>query len=180
MGAISGGLAMTLRDGYRSGLVAVASLSVLLAAAPTIADANSSALTQFPGAKVFQRSVRPLEAYWIPLGKLFGDGQAEKVQVVEGKWTHVTYSYPNTNSVIEVARHYDEQMRAAGYEIVYDCRGAECGDGGRKSNGDWWDPNIERRYMVGRKQRPDGDLWRSEEHTSELQSLRPLVCRPLL
>ena len=150
---------MTLRIGCRSGLPAVASLAALLAAAPTLADGDSSALPQFPGAKAIQHSIHPLEAYWIPLGKLFGDGQAEKVQVVEGKWTHVTYTYPNTSSVIEIARHYDEQMRAAGYEIVYDCRGAECGVGGRKSNGDWWDPNLERRYMVGRKERPEGDLW---------------------
>jgi outer membrane protein OmpA-like peptidoglycan-associated protein len=130
-----------------------------LAAAPTLADEDSSTLTEFSGAKALQHSVHPLEAYWIPLGKLFGDGQAEKVQVVEGKWTHVTYSYPNTSSVIEIARRYDEQLRAAGYEIVYDCRGAECGVGGRKSNGDWWDPNVERRYLVGRKERPAGDLW---------------------
>jgi OOP family OmpA-OmpF porin len=150
---------MTLRNGCRSGLRAAASLAAFLAAAPTLARGDASALPQFPGAKAIQRSVRPLDAYWIPLGKLFGDGQAEKVQVVEGKWIHVTYSYPNTNSVIEIARHYDEQMRAAGYEIVYDCRDAECGVGGRKSNGDWWDPNLDRRYMVGRKERPEGDLW---------------------
>ena len=150
---------MTLRTVCRSGLPAVASLAVLLAAAPSFGGSDASELAQFPGAKALQRSVRPLEAYWIPLGKLFGDGQAEKAQVVEGKWTHVTYSYSDTSSVIEIARHYDEQLRAAGYEIVYDCRGAECGVGGRKSNGDWWDPNVERRYMVGRKERPEGDLW---------------------
>jgi OmpA-OmpF porin, OOP family len=149
---------MTLRDGCRSVLPAAASLALLLAAAPTLAG-DASPLALAPGAKVIQRSVRPLESYWIPLGRLFGDGQAEKVQVVEGKWTHATYSYPATTSMIGIARDYDQQLRAAGYEIVYDCRGADCGSGGRKSNGDWWDPNLERRYFVGRLERPQGDLW---------------------
>lgn len=113
----------------------------------------------FPDSKVLKRSVKALEAYWIPIGKLFGDGQAQKVQVVEGKWTHLTCSNPANRSVIEIGRRYDQQLRDAGFEIVYDCRDGECGQGGRKTNGDWWDPNYQRRYLVGRLARPSGDLW---------------------
>src|SRR5262245_48279013 len=80
---------------------------------------------RFPGARVIKRSVRDLESYWVPLGKLFGDGQAAKFQVVEGKWTHVTYSNPAKSSVIEIGRRYDQQLRDAGFEIVYDCRDGE-------------------------------------------------------
>ena len=34
---------------------------------------------------MLKHAVKDLEAYWIPTGKLTGDGQAEKFQVVEGK-----------------------------------------------------------------------------------------------
>ena len=124
-----------------------------------MATAAQPVVPRFPDAKVLKRSTRELESYWIPLGKLFGDGQAEKVQVVEGKWTHVTYANPANSSVIEIARSFDQQLRDAGYEIVYICRDADCGQGGRKTNGDWWDPNFMRRYIVARFDRPEGDVW---------------------
>src|SRR5262245_10752233 len=66
MQTTSGGSAMTLRDGCRSVLPAAASLALLLAATPTLAGKDSG-LAPAPGAKVIQRTVRPLEAYWIPL-----------------------------------------------------------------------------------------------------------------
>jgi OOP family OmpA-OmpF porin len=150
---------MRFRDGCCPLLPAGASLALLLTATFAPAAENPGTVKPFPEAKVIKRSVRQLEAYWIPLGKLFGDGQAEKYQVVEGKWTHVTYSNPAKSSVIEIGRRYDQQLREAGYEIVYDCRDGDCGSGGRKTNGDWWDPNFQRRYLVGRLERAEGDLW---------------------
>ena len=43
--------------------------------------------------------------------------------------------------------------------MVYACKGAECGEGGRKSNGDWWPLSDHRRFLVARMRRPAGDLW---------------------
>lgn len=150
---------MRFRDGYRF-VLSVPALALMLAFGPVQAAREEHALVRrFPEAKVLKRSVSDLEAYWIPLGKLFGDGQAEKVQVVEGKWTHLTYSNPAKSSVIEIGRRYDQQLRDAGFEIVYDCRDGDCGQGGRKTNGDWWDPNFQRRYLVGRLERDQGDVW---------------------
>ena len=150
---------MRLRDGHRF-VVFLPALAVMLAVVPArAAGENPSSVKPFPDAKVLKRSVKDLEAYWIPLGKLFGDGQAEKFQVVEGKWTHVTYSNPDKRSVIEIGRSFDQKLRDAGFEIVYDCRDGDCGQGGRKTNGDWWDPNVQRRYLVGRMARAEGDVW---------------------
>lgn len=141
-------------------VVFLPAFACFLAVVPVQAgDVGRPRVKPFPDAKVLKRSVKDLEAYWIPLGKLFGDGQAEKYQVVEGKWTHVTYSNPPKRSVIEIGRGYDQQLRDAGFEIVYDCRDGNCGQGGRKTNGDWWDPNFQRRYLVGRLERAEGDLW---------------------
>jgi outer membrane protein OmpA-like peptidoglycan-associated protein len=152
---------MDSRIGSRAALAAALSFAALMSAAPPArcgAD-DPPMLTNMPEAKVVKHSVRALEAYWIPLGKLFGDGQAEKVQVVEGKWTHFTYSNPVKSSVIEIGRRFDQKLRDAGFEIVYDCRDGDCGSGGRKTNGDWWDPTYQRRYLGGKLDREGGDVW---------------------
>lgn len=152
---------MKPRDGSRAALAAAVSLLALLSAPPAArcGGKDQPVAPHYPEAKVLKHSVRALEAYWIPLGKLFGDGQAEKVQVVEGKWTHSTYANPPKSSVIEIGRRLGQQLRDAGFEIVYDCRDGDCGQGGRKTNGDWWDPNFQRRYLVGRFARDGGDVW---------------------
>jgi len=150
---------MRFGHGCRSILSLQALALVLAADSPAAAREDHPLVKRFPEARVVKRSVRDLESYWVPLGKLFGDGQAAKFQVVEGKWTHVTYSNPAKSSVIEIGRRYDQQLRDAGFEIVYDCRDGECGQGGRKTNGDWWDPNFQRRYLVGRLARERGDVW---------------------
>lgn len=149
---------MRFREGCRFALVVLGLVAVAAAPAQS-ARQERFAVKPFAGAQVVKRSASDLEGYWVPLGKLFGDGQAEKFQVVEGKWTHVTYSNPAKSSVIEIGRYYDQHLRDAGFEIVYDCRDGGCGQGGRKTKGDWWDPNYQRRYLVGHLERPEGDLW---------------------
>src|SRR5262249_19627049 len=56
-------------------------------------------------------------------------------------------------------RHYEQQVTKAGLEVVYSCSGTECGEGGRKTNGDWWELSDNRRYLAARLARPGGDLW---------------------
>jgi OmpA-OmpF porin, OOP family len=152
---------MNERVGSRAALAAALLLATLMSAAPPArcgAD-DPPMLTNEPEAKVLKHSVHALESYWIPVGKLFGDGQAEKVEVIEGRWTHFTYSNPAKSSVVEIGRRFDQKLRNAGFEIVYDCRDGDCGSGGRKTNGDWWDPTFQRRYIVARLERDGGDVW---------------------
>lgn len=151
---------MKSRVGSRAALAAL-SLLALLSAPPAARSGpdDPPMLKQYPEAKVLKHSTRALESYWIPVGRLFGDGQAEKVEVVEGKWTHFTYANPPKSSVIEIGRKFDQKLRDAGFEIVYDCRDGNCGSGGRKTNGDWWDPTYQRRYLVGKLDRNGGDIW---------------------
>ena len=140
-------------------IVPAALAAVMVCSTPARPAGGDSPVPNFPEAKQTKRSVKALESYWIPVGKLFGDGQAEKVEVVEGRWTHTSYTTPAKRSVVEIGRHYDQGLRNEGFEIVYSCRDGDCGTGGRKTNGDWWDPNFMRRYIVGRQARPEGDLW---------------------
>ncbi len=122
-------------------------------------DKDRLPVRRFPGSQVLKSFARELDEYWLPLGKLMGDGQAEKFEVLEGRWTHFACSNPPNHSVIEIYKHYEEALTVAGFEIVYACKDAECGTGGRKSNGDWWDPTIIRRYLVAKVTRPRGTVW---------------------
>jgi outer membrane protein OmpA-like peptidoglycan-associated protein len=143
----------------RHGLAAMLVLGSLIAVAPLVGAEKRDPIPSFPESRVIKHTVKDLEAYWIPTGKLTGDGQAEKFQVVEGKWTHTTFANPRGSSVIEIGRMFDQKLRDAGFEIVYDCRDGDCGQGGRKTNGDWWDMTYQRRFLVAQLERPRGDLW---------------------
>jgi outer membrane protein OmpA-like peptidoglycan-associated protein len=144
-------------------LIGLASLPFLMTASPAsaagAANAPGRGVKPFPGAKAVDQSTRAFDEYWMPLGRLTGEAQAEKVETLGGKWNHITYTTPAGRSVAEVFRHYEQQVAAAGLEVVYTCKGIECGEGGRKSNGDWWALSDHRRFMAARLQRPGGDLW---------------------
>jgi outer membrane protein OmpA-like peptidoglycan-associated protein len=130
------------------------------AAAPAIApDPGQAWIKPFPGSRQTERSTRGFDEYWMPLGKLAGESQADKVARIEGKWVHAAYTTPAGPSVPEVFRHYEQEVAKAGLEVVYTCNGVECGEGGRKSNGDWWELSDNRRYLAARLARPAGDLW---------------------
>lgn len=135
-------------------------VAALAVAAPGAAGPSGHAVVKpFPGAKVLQQTTRNFDEYWMPLGRLTGESQAEKVESLGGRWTHSAYLTPAGRSVAEVFRHYEQQLAQRGFEVMYVCKGVECGEGGRKSNGDWWPLSDHRRFISARFPRPAGDLW---------------------
>jgi outer membrane protein OmpA-like peptidoglycan-associated protein len=129
-----------------------------LPAAPE-SDPGQAYIKPFPGSRQTARSSRNYDDYWMALGRLHGESQADKVELLGGRWTHAGYLTSAGPSVAEVFRHYELQVTKAGLEIVYSCNGVECGEGGRKTNGDWWWLSDNRRYLAARLARPNGDLW---------------------
>src|SRR5262249_37826522 len=105
-----------------------------------------------PGSRQIARASRNYDDYWMALGKLHGESQADKVELIGGRWIHATYMGPNGPAVAEVFRHYEQQVTKAGLEVVYSCSGTECGGGGRT-------PARPRRHPAARRARPGGDLW---------------------
>lgn len=47
---------------------------------------------------------------------------------VSGRATRLRYEGPEGRSALEVLRNHQERLRANGFEIVFECRGAECGN----------------------------------------------------
>ena len=126
---------------------------------PTEPDPGQAYIKPFPGSRQIARASRNYDDYWMALGKLHGESQADKVELIGGRWIHAAYMGPNGPAVAEVFRHYEQQVTKAGLEIVYSCSGTECGEGGRKTNGDWWDMTYQRRFLVAQLERRQGDLW---------------------
>lgn len=150
---------------FLGALALLATLPVLVSDAAAAAAAapapirDHPLLQRFPGARVVRRDVRPLDEYWMPLGRLTGEGQAEKFEVIEGKWTHIEYTGPAKASVLEIAKHYETTLLKAGFDTLYTCKDEACGEGGRKTNDDWWSTGERRRFIVARIPRPQGDVW---------------------
>jgi OOP family OmpA-OmpF porin len=136
--------------------VAVAKPAAPVAPEP---DPGQVYIKPFPGSRQTARSSRNYDDYWMALGKLHGESQADKVELLGGRWTHAGYLTSAGPSVAEVFRHYEAQVTKAGLEVVYSCKGTECGEGGRKTNGDWWWLSDNRAYLAARLARPNGDLW---------------------
>jgi len=139
-------------------------LPLLGAAIPASAEPvtkDHPLIKRYPGSEILggSGSARQFDEYWMVLGRLYGDGQADSSRVLEGKWTHFTYSNPKNRSVLEIYNGYERALLKGGFEIVYSCKDAECGEGGRKTNGDWWPTGSLRRYMTAKLAQPKGDVW---------------------
>jgi len=179
-----------MRIGSLSSLLGLAGLPALLTAvAVTGAAAAPAPIQPFPGARTVANSTRAFEEYWMPLGKLIGEAQAEKYESLGGRWTHIAFVNPSGSSVAEIFRHYEAQVSRAGFEVVYACKGVECGEGGRKTNNDWWPLSDHRRFLAARLRRAEGDLWVSVhvharaatgpvEHELEVVEVKPPVNPP--
>lgn len=152
-------------------------------------DGGQRWIKPFPGSRLTARSNRAFDEYWMATGRLTGEAQADKVEPLEGRWTHAAYVTPVGPSVAEVFRHYEQQVARGGLTVVYACKGTECGEGGRKTNGDWWPLSDHRRYLVARLARQGGDLWVSVhvharsataavEHEIDVIEARPPVVPP--
>jgi OOP family OmpA-OmpF porin len=50
-----------------------------------------------------------------------------KVQRVEGQYTRLVYVGPEGRSPLEVVRNYEQELTKAGFTLVYQCAGTECG-----------------------------------------------------
>ena len=147
-------------------------------------DPGQAYIKPFPGSRQTARASRNYDDYWMALGKLHGESQADRVELLGGRWIHAAYVGPNGPAVAEVFHHYEQQVARAGLEVVYSCKGTECGEGGRKTNGDWWELSDNRRYLAARLARPGGDLWVSvhvharSATAAVQQEIDVIECRP--
>jgi outer membrane protein OmpA-like peptidoglycan-associated protein len=105
-------------------LTLVATSPARAATAGAADGADHPLISRYEGARVLRREADELTDYELRTGKTRATG----VQPLEGALTRLTYEGPQGRSVLEVYRNYEEMLRAAGFETLYSCDRANCGD----------------------------------------------------
>src|SRR5262249_16243137 len=59
------------------------------------ADPGQVYIKPFPGSRQIARASRNYDDYWMALGKLHGESQADKAELIGGRWIPPTYKGPN-------------------------------------------------------------------------------------
>jgi OmpA-OmpF porin, OOP family len=114
--------------GPRTVALVLAALLATPAAAQVGADASGPAqhplVPHYDGAELLRREAEEFTDYALRTGK----ARAAGTRTVEGRLTRLTYQAPRDRAVLEVFRNYEAALRQAGYEIVFSCARADCGD----------------------------------------------------
>lgn len=86
--------------------------------------ADHPLVSRYQGARMLRREADEYTDYALRTGKTRASGTL----TLEGALTRLTYEGPRDRSVLEVFRNYESTLRQAGFETLYSCDRAECGD----------------------------------------------------
>jgi flagellar motor protein MotB len=121
-------------------------------------------ISRYPGSYINEYVQKEYDEFTLPLGQLSDRTRnAEKSQHLEGKVTRIRYQCSKERSTLEVFRNYESALRNAGFETLFTCVKAECGNtqGARLYGGsvDNWGPFYGLRYLAGKLSRPEGEAY---------------------
>ena len=154
----------------------LASAAVVLAAAccvpvavaqPAVSD--HPIVSRYPGSeihKLYPSSVKQFDEIALPVGPHV-KGKFTKTERLEGKVTRIVYSNPKDRSTLEIFRNYQQSLTNAGFQTLFACSAAECGDASNEPTADlgyWCVTNTIQcpepmRYMAAKLARPAGDVY---------------------
>jgi OOP family OmpA-OmpF porin len=86
-------------------------------------------ISRFPGSELNQSlsSVKQFDGIAMPEGPHL-KGKFTKTESLEGKVTRLVYTTPRDRSTIEIFRSYQQALTKAGFQTLFACSAAECGD----------------------------------------------------
>lgn len=162
-------------------LTALISGLALVSAAAWAAGADHPMVPRYPGSALItddartvshQLLVRPLD------DPSSGSGEKEEsFTSVDGNLTRRAYRSPEGKAMSEVFRHYDDAVRAAGFEVLYNCRGESCSprSAGMDFNARMAPKDLPKmkgkakgqRYLAAKLRRNEGDVYASLYCTRE-------------
>src|SRR5690606_5482545 len=92
--------------------------------AATADGADHPLVSRYQGARMIRREADEFTDYPLRTGK----ARATGTRTLEGALTRLSYEGPRDRSVLEVFRNHEAVLRRAGFETLYSCNRAECGD----------------------------------------------------
>lgn len=114
--------------------IATATILPLSAAAqsdcPPIDLAPAEGLPVYEGACLIGGDESSFAAFALPTGPAIKDGdrwRGETEEPLEGRYVRRLYAAPEGRSPLEVIRNYRDALAAAGYTVLFECSGVECG-----------------------------------------------------
>jgi outer membrane protein OmpA-like peptidoglycan-associated protein len=121
-------------------------------------------VSRYPGSVITEYNTTAFDELTLPLGKGTGDGIPAKSQHLEGKITRIAYAVPAGRSILEVYRNYEDALKKAGFEILFNCANNDgCGSSGpvlwaAQGREDWsW--GAGHRYLAAKLPRATGDVY---------------------
>jgi OmpA-OmpF porin, OOP family len=153
----------------------VVTLLALAALAPRLGAQDMKdhpLIPRFPGstlAPMFNpaTATKEFDEYALPTGP-YRNKKFTKTERLEGRVTRVEYLNPPNRSTLEVYRSYQQALAKAGFQTLFACTAAECGDSGindRAPEVGYWCIGIEiqcptpMRYIAAKLSRPTGDVY---------------------
>lgn len=121
--------------------------------------ADHPLVSRYEGARMIHREAEEFTDYALRTGK----SRTAGTRTLEGALTRMTYEGPNNRSVHEVFRNYEAVLRQAGFETLYSCARADCGDirkdieSGPRYLLLWGEGDH--RYLAARRARGQGDAY---------------------
>lgn len=126
-------------------------------------------LPRYEDSEIIRYEQKAFEEYQILVAPADTPGGKEKNASsflrIEGRFTQIAYRAPAGRSTLEVARNYEQALKAAGFKTVFACDRSNCG--GRNFNlavagkelymlfGD----QPQQRYIAAKLERPEGDVY---------------------
>jgi len=148
----------------------VALLLTVAFLAPTSATAQADVegssdhplVSRYQGALIVKYDQREFDSYELLTGPVSSQGPSA-TESLEGEVTQISYQVPEARSTLEVFRNYEQELAAAGFEVVYTCANEDCG--GRSFNhavmeymSGFAENYSDQRFMAVRRSRADSDV----------------------
>ena len=107
---------------------------------------DSPLLKRYEGSYIVAHEHKAFAEFDLPLSKLeplAGEKTKQNNQrfapknrkALEGAYTRIVYLIPANRSPVEVVRNYEEEIKSAGGNLLYQCKDAECGGDSSRSSG---------------------------------------------
>ncbi|MGI1663093.1 OmpA family protein [Palleronia sp. KMU-117] len=97
---------------------------------PAISLGPADGLPVYEGACLIGGDEQAFAAFALPTGPAVKDGdvwRGEREERLEGRYLRRLYAAPEGRSPLEVVRNYRDALTAAGFTVLFECSGADCG-----------------------------------------------------
>jgi len=116
---------------YIKGIIGIMLLLCMGTAFAASRDVAGSAdyplIGRFAGSRIVYYKVVDFDAYQVITGPVRQKGKVEKGISAEGRITRIAYHAPAGTSILEVTRNFENKMKQAGFEVLYQCAAKGCG-----------------------------------------------------